>query len=225
MKKIILFITAVALSSLPFGCSNSKGGKGLTEGIIEYKAAAVDPSSSLASFAPSKMTIKFKEDKSRVELSAAMGLFSTAFISDPHEKKLTQMIKLLNKKYVHIADEKEIAQDNAIANDMIIEETNETKLIAGYNCKKAIVKFKDNKKPEFSIYYTDEISIADPNWSNPFYSINGVLMEYQMERHGLELRFEAQSVKKAEVEEEEFVRSKEYQVISRQEMEDLLAGF
>ena len=204
-------------------CSNDTS-KGLSEGVIEYEAAAVDPSNSLASFAPNKMTVKFKNDVAKVELSAVMGLFSTTFISNPHDKTLTQLTKLLNKKYAHISDVSEIEKDNELTKDMVIEETNETKVIAGYTCKKAIAKFKDNKKPDFTIYYTDEIKINDPNWINPFYKINGVLMEYQMEKLGLELRFTAKSVKKSELDDDDFDRPKEYQIISREEMEQLLTG-
>lgn len=61
----------------------------------------------------------------------------------------------------------------------------EEKKIAGLQCKKADVKYVNADLPDFSVYYTEELSIESPNFYNPYNEIPGVLMEFQMERFGL----------------------------------------
>ena len=172
--------------------------KFLSEGSIEYEASCVDPSNPMASLAPSKMTIKFKNNLSCAEMSAGMGLFSTAFISNPETKTMTQLVKLLNKKFSLILNSIEIRKENELYNLEIIP-SKKTKMIAGYKCEKATVHHKGGEIEDFDIYYTKELNIKDANFANPFYKIDGVLMEYQMTKFGLEMHFIAKTVKKDDI--------------------------
>ena len=174
----------------------------------------------MAALAPSKMTIKFKNNKSCAEMSAGMGLFSTSFISDPEKKTLTQTVKLLNKKFSLVQNEAEIKAENDQYKFELIP-TSEKKKIAGYNCEKAHIKMKDEYNTEFDIWYTKDLAIANPNFANPFYMVDGVLMEYQMKKFGLEMRFVAKAVKKEDVDDEVFELPPDFKPISAQEMNDL----
>lgn len=69
----------------------------------------------------------------------------------------------------------------------------EEKEIAGLKCKKAIGKYVDGSNPDFTIWYTEELSVEAPNFFNPYSGINGVLMEFQMERFGLVSQMKAES--------------------------------
>lgn len=224
LLNLTAFILLIILGTSLSGCSLD-GRNGITEGIIEYDAEPVDKSNPMADLAPSKMTVRFKDNKSCVDLSAGMGLFSTTFISDPENLTMTQLIKLLSKKYVHIADTSELKEENQAGPKMIIEKTNETKMIANYKCKKAIVKFENDARPSFDVYYTSDIAIENPNWSNPFSEIDGVLMEYQMSRHGLELRFTARAVTQSDIDDEIFEVPEDYKNISREELVKIFEAF
>lgn len=219
-----LFLFIISVSFGLGSCGNS-GKSGVSEGIIEYDAEAVDKSHPMADLAPSKMTVKFKDDKSIVELQAGMGLFSTTFISDPETFTMIQLVKLLNKKYVHTFDTIELNEEHGSGPKMVIEKTNETKVIAKYNCKKAIAKFPGTDIPPFDIYYTNEIAIENPNWSNPFKEIDGVLMEYQMKRHGMELRFTARTVSQSEVDDELFEVPEDYKQVDKSELDKIFEAF
>ena len=197
--------------------------KFISEGSIEYSATVVDKSNSMASMAPSKMIIKFKKNKSCVEMSAGMGLFNTSFVSNPETHTLLQLVKLLNKKFWMMQDENEIKKE--IEDYKIeIKPTDETKIIAGYNCKKSIVHYKDDSSPDFDIYYTKELNIVNPNFANPFYTIDGVLMEYQMKKFGLEMKFVAKKVTKETVEDATFQVPDDYKKISQKEMNELFGS-
>jgi GLPGLI family protein len=218
----ILTLPAAVLLMASTGCKS--GHPGIGEGVIEYDCEVVDKNNPMADLAPDKMTVKFKDHRSALELTAGMGLFSTTFISDNNSKTLTQLVKLLNKKFVHVSDSVEVKQEATVSN-MKIEKVSGNKMIAKFKCKKVRVSFTDNSHPPFDVWYTNEINLSNPNWNNPFHEIDGVLMEYQMNRYGLEMKFIAKSVAEAEVDEDAFQTPEEYKPISKKEMEELFKAF
>jgi hypothetical protein len=223
-KKLLVLISAASfVFVIVFIRCTSSSDKGISEGTIEYSASVVDKTSFAATMAPSKMTIQFKNNVSCVEMSAAMGMFATAFVSNPQNRTLTQMVKLLNKKYWLTEGAKDIEKDNNDYN-FNIRETADTKMIAGLKCKRAIVHHKSGDTPDFDIYYTNELEIKDPNFANPFNKIDGVLMEYQIKKFGLEMKFVATSVTKESVNEKIFEVPADYKKISKKEMNDLFLG-
>jgi hypothetical protein len=223
MKKPLLIAFASCLYILGVTSCSNNDEKFLSEGSIEYDATLVDQSNPMVGLAPNKMTIKFKENKSCAEMSAGMGLFSTTFISDPDKKTLTQLVKVLNKKFSLIQNETEIKKENE-QYPMTITPLKDKKVIAGYNCEKAHVKVEDETGSEFFIYYTKDLNIKNPNFANPFASIDGVLMEYQMKKFGLEMRFTAKSVKGDDVDESCFELPADYKPVSMDEMNELFLG-
>jgi GLPGLI family protein len=218
-KRLFISLIGFVYILIFIGCGQSDD-KFISEGAIEYTASVVDQNNPMASLAPSKMTIKFKNNKSNAEMSAGMGLFSTSFISNPEAKTMTQLVKLLNKKFSLVHDEAKIKKEN---DDFPLEITpsKETKLIAGYKCEKAHIKLNGEDPTEFDIYYTKDLGIKNPNFANPFYKIDGVLMEYQMKKFGLEMKFTAKSVKKEDIDDATFDLPADYKPISEKEMNEL----
>jgi GLPGLI family protein len=204
------------------GCTHTDE-KFIAEGTIEYAASVVDQSNPMAGMAPSKMTIKFKNNKSCAEMSAGMGLFTTSFISDPEKKSLIQLVKLLNKKFSMVMNEAALKKENELFNMEIIP-SKQTKIIAGYKCEKATVHYKAGDFTDFDIFYTKELNIKNSNFANPFYMIDGVLMEYQMTKSGMEMKFVATSVKKEDIDDSVFELPADYKLISSEEMNTMLLG-
>jgi hypothetical protein len=218
-NRIIDCVFGIFLLLFISSCGGDSG-KAVDEGTIEYAASVVDQANPMASLAPSKMIMKFKDNKACAEMSAGMGLFSTTFISDPEKKTLTQLVKLLNKKLSLVLNATEIQKENE-AFKFELTPTKQTKLIAGYNCQSAHVKMLDEFQTEFDIYYTNELKIDSPNFANPFHMIEGVLMEYQMKKFGLEMKFTAKSVKKEDIDDAAFDLPAEYKPVSAEEMNTL----
>ncbi len=223
---IQLSVSCVYLMCLFLFACNEIGHQKSDEGYIEYSATPVDLSNPKANFAPTKMIIKFKGEKAAAEMAAGMGLFTNAYISNFQQKTMSQLVKIVNKKYLvtldSVAVKKEIMEESS---GMIVTKTKKTKTIAGYKCKHARVNFKDDSKEGFDIFYTTDIKIPHANWSNPFQSIDGVLMEYQLSKYGLEMKFVATAVKKTPIEDATFEISKDYKPISQQEMENIFNDF
>ncbi len=223
MKKRLLQSFAGIFLILILGSCGQGNDKAVDEGSIEYTATVVDQNNPMATLAPSKMIIKFKHNKSCAEMSAGMGLFVTAFVSDPEKKTLTQLVKLLTKKFSLVQNATEIAKENE-AYKFELTPLKETKVIAGYKCQKVHVKMADEFQTEFDVFYTNELSIENPNFANPFYMIDGVLMEYQMKKFGLEMKFTAKTVKKEAIDDATFELPADYKAISAKEMAEFIAS-
>jgi GLPGLI family protein len=226
MKKSLLVISiSLIVSALFFSCSPNANPKFISEGIIEYKASPVDPDNAMAALAPSKMTMKFKENFMEAEMTAGMGLFATSFISDPAKKQFIQLVKLINQKFALVIGGDSVKKEVDADPKPIIEMTNDKKLIAGYNCTRAKITYADKSLAGFDVWYTKELNIQNPNWSTPFHDIDGVLLEYQLKRYGLELRFTCTSVSKASIDESLFQLPSDYKIITSKEMAKKFEGF
>lgn len=194
--------------------------------MIQYKIVVLDSNNAMAKFAPDKMTVKFKNNVCYAQVVAGMGLFETDFINDEPDKKIIQMVRLLNRKVAYIADTNAINKELLKDVKFEITPTNEVKKIAGYDCKKAMVKLKgDNGGEPFAVYYTDQIQIENPNWSTPFKDINGVLMGYRIKRYGLYLEFTADKVEPVQNDDEIFKLPSEYRIITKEQIDQLIKGF
>jgi len=227
MKKKVLvsFICCgIAAAVVVSGCASSNSGM-LSEGVIEYDASVLNTDNPMASYAPSKMTFKFKDSKCRGEISAGMGMLNTVLITDPDDKTLTQLVRVVTQKYAHVYDYNAVQKENSAVPEYTLKLSDETKMIAGYKCKRALFDFKDSKYPDYDVYYTNDIEITAPNWASPFYEINGVLMEYQVSRYGMDLRFTAKSVNHSKVESTQFEISDDYKIVTAEYLDDLFKSF
>ena len=74
----------------------------------------------------------------------------------------------------------------------------------------------------FYIYYTKDIKIHNPNKKNPFYQINGVLMDFQVNLYNMDMRFIAKKVIKAEVPDSIFRIPGEYKKINRKTVDKII---
>lgn len=178
--------------------------KRLKEGRIEYDVSYpdADPDDIFAGLKPDKLSMYFKDDVYMAEMSGGMGTFRTSFISDSKKHELINTVKLFGKKYAIILDDKGVNELNAPFEDHSIVFLEETKVIAGLTCKKAIVLFDDPDMGEIYVYYTDEIRINQPNWSTPFKGIEGVMLEYEISRYGMRMKFTAAEIISEEVDPE-----------------------
>ncbi len=201
-----------------FSCETKKDPKFINEGFIEYEAKAVDQSHPMAGLAPNKMTVKFKKNKFAAEMST-MGVFTTTFIADPVKKTLIQTVKVFDVKNACIENELEMKKSNDLYK-LNFKPTKETKEIAGYHCKKMIATRADDPSVIFDVYYTEELDINNATFYTPYNSIKGMLMQYRMEKFGLEMVFTATNVKKEVIPDNTFDLPGFYKMISKKEMDE-----
>lgn len=218
-----LIVFPVCAFALLINSCKTSSEKAVNEGIIEYEAKVVDFNHPLAELAPGAATLKFKDDKMGMEMTA-MGMFKNTYICNLSKETLTQMVNFLDVKQASIDDKKEIEKENEDYK-LIFEETPETKVIAGYTCKRIKVKKAKDPSTTFDAYYTSEMGPDDINSLSPYSEIKGMLMQYRLSKMGLEMEFTAKSVKKAEIPDETFVVPNNFKVISKQEMRKFFDQF
>jgi hypothetical protein len=195
-------------------------GNAISEGTIQYKVTYpyLDSNNVLQRFLPAAMTMHFKNDKIHAEFLAGFGLFKTGFISDSKTMKMSYLLKLINVKYTsHYNQESAKILYSDFPKYKIVL-TEETKVIAGYQCKKVIVDFIDEDVPDFSAYYTYDIKIKKPNWSSPLSEIDGVLLEYELEKYNLRMHLTADKIIGGEIADELLSIPKDYEEIPNTKM-------
>ena len=193
----------------------------ISEGTIEFDAKVVDEKHPMAGLAPSAATVKFKENKFEFSMST-MGIFNTAFISNPSAKTLTQLVKFMDIKDACIQPEKDLIKENN-SYPLKFEETKDVKKIAGYNCKKIKATLLTSPNVCFDVYYTNEIGGDSINYLSPYKQIKGMLMQYRLKKLGLEMEFTATLVKKEEIKNEVFEVPEQYRKVTSLEMEKLFS--
>lgn len=135
------------------------------------------------------MKIMWKGDKVYSEQSSMM--YEMKSVSDENGT-LVLMEQMGNKFYMKIdPNDPKLKDKEKESPDYTIEYTNDTKKIAGYDCKKAIIKSKtkDGKDLNIDVWYTDKISnvynkqkyASKRNQGAKFLKqINGMPLEYSI---------------------------------------------
>lgn len=219
----IIYAVIIAISAFLFPDCSNKNDKIINEGIIEFDVNAVDPNHPWAGMIPSTATLKFKDDKFILEMST-MGMFTTMFICNQSNKTLTQMVKFLDIKQACIENENEINKEN-LGYKIKWEETKETKIIAGYKCKKVNVIMVNDPSVKFEAYYTAEMGSENVNDLSPYNGVKGMLMQYRLKKMGLELEFTARHVKRAEITDNVFEIPAYFKIVNKPEIEKIFQQF
>lgn len=218
--KRIFHVVIIIISLFLLSCGGNSSDK--SQGIIAYKVSypKMDKHNLMFDFMPKKMVLKFKDDKYKTTLSAGMGMFKTCFIVDQEEDQFSQLVKLINKKYILTLKGNEIIKSIDLLPAYHIEHTGETKKILNYVCEKVIITVDNEANDAFTVFYTDKIELSNPNWNNQFNGIDGVMLEYQYEKYGICMRFKAKNIKFTEIDDSEFEIDEKYEFISEAEMDN-----
>lgn len=172
---------------------------------------------------PSKMILYFKDGKVQSEIGTG-AIFKTIIVTDKATESGFQLLKIVNKKYILKLDSAGI-QQNAydIFKEVKVTATNETKEIAGYVCKKALVETGTGKK--FEVFYCPNLGPKAANWFNPYKEIDGMIMEYHYKQYNLDMKFVAVKVTADPVKDEFFVEPKGYEPITKEKMAEIFENF
>lgn len=196
------------------------------EGVITYKISYPDnkfTESQLAMF-PKVMTITIKGDKAKSEIQTPMG--AQIEITNYTDKTKVGLINMMGQKYAIQQTSEEIQQDMKDDPQGQVQLTEETKTIAGYTCKKAVVTVDDDgTKTTYEVWFNNEFGAMNSNFDNPLYKdINGVLLEFTMVTPQFSMEFSAISVEKKSVSGKEFEIPAEYTLTTKEELQSKMGG-
>ena len=221
MKKILniswLFIAVFTLFSFHTFAKEFKG-------VITYKITVEGSgvTDEMKTMMPKTMIMTIKGNKARSEMVMSMG--KTVSITDGDNKTATTLMDMMGQKIAIQMNYDEIMKDMADKPEAKVEVTSETKEIAGYVCKKAIVTIPEEDM-EMIVYFTEELGSAALNFDNPqFKDINGVMMEFEMPNDSFSMKFTAISVEKKNVEDSEFTIPEGYQIKTQEELKGMFGG-
>jgi hypothetical protein len=216
----LLIVSAIFLSGAAFA-----GGKPF-EGVITYKITYPDSKFTEAQLAmfPKVLTVAIKGTKSRTEIGTGMG--NQVSITDYEAKTKIALIDMMGQKYALKSTSEDIEKENSKSPKATVEITAETKVIAGYNCKKAVVTSDDDGvKTTYDVYFTNELGGKGTNFDNPLYKdIDGVLMEFSMKTPQISMVFSATGVEKKTVSSKEFDIPAEYKLTTEEELKSKFGG-
>ncbi|WP_420386209.1 DUF4412 domain-containing protein [Roseivirga sp.] len=171
----------------------------------------------------SKMVLAFKGDKARVHMD--MGMMTTTVISHDDSKSGLMLMDMMGMKMAVAMTEADYKKALENQKDPKIEETGETKTIAGYKCKKAIVTDEDGTK--MTIYYTPDLKPLNKNTEYTYKGIEGMPLEMHTVQEGMTITITATEVVKNNVSDDEFNLDipEGYKKMTMQELEQMGGGY
>lgn len=199
MKKTILALSLSVLCVIKVNAQNKPGFEGIVTYTISFEGSGL-PQEALTMFKGSETVVYIKADKHRVDM--LMPMQSTSFIVDNKNKNSVTLMDIMGKKFLIRMNEADIKKEQDASPEITIRYTGETKLIAGYQCKKAEIIVKGGKENAINVFYTEELPTND---IKPVYKgLKGFPLEYSANQGGMEMKFTAKSISKIAVADSKF---------------------
>ncbi|KYG71277.1 uncharacterized protein DUF4412 [Roseivirga ehrenbergii] len=206
MKKmaILLMVSILLTASSPF-----KDFQGVITYGIKYSQLPKEMKG-MESMLPSEMMFSIKDSKIKIEQSLMGG--SQVVISNQKEKTAEILMDMMGQKiHIHMSKE-EIEAEEANTKNPEVTYLNETKKLAGFTCKKVLVKTEDGS--ESVMWITDKISVKHKD----FQYLNGFPLEYETEQEGMIMHISALKVEEKKLGDEHFGVPEGYTAMTMEEL-------
>ena len=105
---------------------------------------------------------------------------------------------------------------------MCSSDLSKTKEICGFKCSGAEITLPADHDKVYEVWYTNEIKVDNPNISNPFKDIDGVLMAFFFFMGDAQMYFNAETVYRKEIPDKTFERRDKFQRISKAEIDKFI---
>ncbi len=233
MKRILTAITFVIATAVVFTLTTSstskksKGFKGTITYTMSYEGENLTPSN--LAMMPTTLKTKMFDNMSRTEM--VMGPLVQTYISNPSKDKLIILLEGMEKK---LAIEKKYSEvklkaDSSRTYTTTIDLVEETKIIAGYSCKKAVVTQTPKAGTEgeeitFSVFYCPELGDIETNKDSEFEGIPGLLMEFKEIKGEITINYTVSEIKKGGVSELDFFMPEGFKIITEEQIQEEFSG-
>lgn len=165
---------------------------------------------------PKKMVLEFNQNYSINTIEGFMGLFKLSNITYFENKKSETYLKVFGKHYLYSGGRKEMMCCFDYLDKMKIEFDTATKILAGLKSQKATIKTNSETK-DYDIYYTHDINLNNPNSTNPYYKVQGVLTDFRLTMGSYEMQFTAREFT-PNIRSDSWKLPKNIQKVNREEM-------
>jgi len=219
-KSSFILILLVALS---FWSCKKSGNRDIDQGEIffniEYKGKLMGFHKE---FMPKQMVVSFKDDKILFDITSNIGNSGIKFLSNPDLDISDLYSSLLSYKYYYSAKPGESMPGFSAMEGIEVNKTNRTVDICGYHCQIAEVTFPADRNVVYEVWYTKEIDVDNPNSATPFEEIDGVVMKFFFLIGGIEMHFTAENVYSKEIDDNIFLRRKDYKPATKEGMDTFI---
>ncbi|MEI7983601.1 MAG: hypothetical protein WCI71_18275 [Bacteroidota bacterium] len=221
-----LFITLTLFLGILFINTHNMQAAKPFEGVITFKITYPDnkfSESQMAMF-PKVLTVSIKGTKARTDL--LMSGMNTVEITDYNDKSKVALLNMMGQKYAIKQTSADIEKEISAEGSPSVELSGETKMIAGYTCKKAVVTMNNSGiKSIYEVYYTSELGTKLANFDNPVYKdIDGVMLEFVLKNRDVNMKFTATSIEKKSLPAKDFEIPSDYVLTTQEELKSKLGG-
>ncbi len=216
LKTIITLLTVVSV----FTTASAQETEGHVSYSVEFSSKQPEMQMQIGMLQGSKMDIYFTEGKSRTEFNVGTIMKTVTVINTKTEKMLTLMSGMMGNKAV--TDKVEKREETK---KPTVELLDETKEIAGYTCKKAILTDADGNS--YDLWYTDKIK-ASTEGQKYFGGdlIPGFPMQMQISQNGMDIKMTATAFEKLPKKNTYFDMTipEGYQTMTQEELGKMMGG-
>jgi hypothetical protein len=221
MKRILML--AVLMTAILGTSTQAQKKSKNTEGKIVYEITLDgEVEGMMAAMLPSEIVMKFKGTKCRTEMITAMAENIT--LSDQKDQNSGLiLLDVMGSKYAMKVDPAKVEEQKKNLPEFELITTTETKEIAGYMCKKAIMKNKANNEETY-IYYSEALPYLENSLTSQFKNVQGMPLEFNSKLNGITMTIRAKTIENIKIADAEFVASSEYKLVTEEQLMKELGG-
>jgi len=183
----------------------------IKQGKIIYKInyPGIDLPSDKKAMLPSESVCYFSNNSCRTESDGFMGMKMVTICT---KEEMTMLMDIMGKKIaMNPRDDKSMK-----AKTPTISYSEETKKIAGYDCKKASLVFDENTK---IVVWCAEGITGGGSWGGNFENLKGAPLEYTADLNGMSMTMTATKVSEEKVSKKKFEIPSDYEFMTPEQLQ------
>ena len=222
---IAIMATVLLTSTISRKKKKSKQFRGTITYSLSYESSEL--TSIELSKQPTSQTIKMYDGMTMFDMVSPQG--SITYISNPEIDKFMVLIEAGLRKAAIVAklSEMEAKQDSLKEFTTEIDLSEDTKVIAGYTCKKATITFTPIEGVEaeermFNVFYSPQLGSLKSNENGPYEGIDGELLEYYDVNSKIITKMVATEIIKGKVKDLDFFLPSDFKEFTPDQQEELM---
>lgn len=203
--------------------STTQAQKKLKQGVITYELVSDFDDPAMEMLKGTEVKLAFMGKKSRMDMTMMGGMLAMTTISDADHPEATKLLFDMMGQKLEVEVTPDEAPDMQLlpkaSGDAVL--TKERKKIAGYKCRKAIVKLPEGGAVEY--WLAKKVNPADNPMTAqvPALKGKGMPLEFKVNQGGVEMVFRATSVS-GEVDPSMFKVPEGYQKVTAEELQKMM---
>jgi len=226
MKRIFSILTLMLLCLLTVNQVNAQKTKPFQGTItydITYNSSTITPAEKAQ--LPTSETTIVKDCKTKIVTD--YGQATVTIITDGSTKTYIQIVEYMGDKYA-IKDTIKDSDTLDKEKKPVVKLTQETKVISGYTCKKAILTSTsdDGDVSNDTIYFSEDIGCKDINFMSGLKNVNGVILEatqYAAQLKGTVVK-KVKEIKKEKISDTVFMMPADAKEMTKEEFKKTFGG-